>query len=289
MPQRGKVLDTDGPTPKFLYAMLKQLDLKSVSYSRLIENTSTHYSFRLIGTVLPPILRYRMAMPLAWDSLGFVTRWREQQGLSEQPTGRKMPKGRRLKKETWLIQDLRYHLQGWRWSQQTIHPMAIPSSANHTARSLLLVNNSRISLRCITGVNTIQPVDQASATRCIHSCHRACHILWCPAWPPPIRWHQWAHRPSIHHTPCLQISTCLTWEFSSPIFPMHQCSVGSSLSLCRIKPSPILNLSLPLHPNPILKLILTLSPNQASRLILKFRLSPRFSQNLRSHLHPLQH
>ena len=65
MPQRGKVLDTDGPTPKFLYAMLKQLDLKSVSYSRLIENTSTHYSFRLIGTVLPPILRYRMAMPLA--------------------------------------------------------------------------------------------------------------------------------------------------------------------------------------------------------------------------------
>lgn len=45
MPQRGKVLDTDGPTPKFLYAMLKQLDLKSVSDSgflfRILVNT--HY------------------------------------------------------------------------------------------------------------------------------------------------------------------------------------------------------------------------------------------------------
>ncbi|KAJ5887587.1 hypothetical protein N7495_007628 [Penicillium taxi] len=30
MGQRSKVLDTDGPTPKFLYAILKQLDLKSV-------------------------------------------------------------------------------------------------------------------------------------------------------------------------------------------------------------------------------------------------------------------
>ncbi|KAJ5761036.1 hypothetical protein N7520_008192 [Penicillium odoratum] len=31
MVQRNKVLDIDGPTPKFLYAMLKQLDLKIVS------------------------------------------------------------------------------------------------------------------------------------------------------------------------------------------------------------------------------------------------------------------
>ncbi|KAJ5721829.1 uncharacterized protein N7483_009763 [Penicillium malachiteum] len=35
MPQRGKVLDTDGPTPKFLYAMLKQLDLKTIDWNRV--------------------------------------------------------------------------------------------------------------------------------------------------------------------------------------------------------------------------------------------------------------
>lgn len=28
--KRGKAIDTDGPTPKFLYAILKQLDLKTV-------------------------------------------------------------------------------------------------------------------------------------------------------------------------------------------------------------------------------------------------------------------
>jgi hypothetical protein len=33
MVQRGKVLEIEGPTPKFLYAMLKQLDLKIVSSS----------------------------------------------------------------------------------------------------------------------------------------------------------------------------------------------------------------------------------------------------------------
>ncbi|KAJ5924430.1 hypothetical protein N7466_008617 [Penicillium verhagenii] len=35
MVQRSKVLDIDGPTPKFLYAMLKQLDLKSIDWNRV--------------------------------------------------------------------------------------------------------------------------------------------------------------------------------------------------------------------------------------------------------------
>lgn len=30
MGQRSKVLDTEGQTPKFLYAIIKQLDMKSV-------------------------------------------------------------------------------------------------------------------------------------------------------------------------------------------------------------------------------------------------------------------
>ncbi|KAJ6093356.1 hypothetical protein N7486_008645 [Penicillium sp. IBT 16267x] len=35
MVQRGKVLDIEGPTPKFLYSMLKQLDLKIVDWNRV--------------------------------------------------------------------------------------------------------------------------------------------------------------------------------------------------------------------------------------------------------------
>ncbi|KAJ5643999.1 uncharacterized protein N7484_006506 [Penicillium longicatenatum] len=35
MVQRGKVLEIEGPTPKFLYAMLKQLDLKIVDWNRV--------------------------------------------------------------------------------------------------------------------------------------------------------------------------------------------------------------------------------------------------------------
>jgi hypothetical protein len=33
MGQRSKVLDIEGPTPKFLYAIIKQLNLKDVSGS----------------------------------------------------------------------------------------------------------------------------------------------------------------------------------------------------------------------------------------------------------------
>ncbi|KAJ6011453.1 hypothetical protein N7451_002865 [Penicillium sp. IBT 35674x] len=35
MVQRGKVLEIEGPTPKFLYAMLKQLDLKNIDWNRV--------------------------------------------------------------------------------------------------------------------------------------------------------------------------------------------------------------------------------------------------------------
>ncbi|KAJ5267643.1 hypothetical protein N7478_010451 [Penicillium angulare] len=35
MRQRGKVLVTEGPTPKFLYAMLKQLDLKIIDWNQV--------------------------------------------------------------------------------------------------------------------------------------------------------------------------------------------------------------------------------------------------------------
>ncbi|KAJ5676080.1 hypothetical protein N7462_008977 [Penicillium macrosclerotiorum] len=35
MGQRSKVLDTDGPTPKFLYAIIKQLDLKTIDWNRV--------------------------------------------------------------------------------------------------------------------------------------------------------------------------------------------------------------------------------------------------------------
>lgn len=41
MGQRSKVLDTDGPTPKFLYAILKQLDLKSVRPPFLFSSTQS--------------------------------------------------------------------------------------------------------------------------------------------------------------------------------------------------------------------------------------------------------
>ena len=39
MGQRGKMLETDGPTPKFLYAVLKQLDLKNVSAAQSLRNS----------------------------------------------------------------------------------------------------------------------------------------------------------------------------------------------------------------------------------------------------------
>ncbi|KAJ5584691.1 uncharacterized protein N7459_004491 [Penicillium hispanicum] len=35
MGPRGKMLDTDGPTPKFLYAIIKQLDLKIIDWNRV--------------------------------------------------------------------------------------------------------------------------------------------------------------------------------------------------------------------------------------------------------------
>ncbi|KAJ5167694.1 uncharacterized protein N7482_003288 [Penicillium canariense] len=35
MGQRSKVLDTDGPTPKFLHAIIKQLDLKTIDWNRV--------------------------------------------------------------------------------------------------------------------------------------------------------------------------------------------------------------------------------------------------------------
>ncbi|KAJ5132989.1 hypothetical protein N7448_007147 [Penicillium atrosanguineum] len=35
MGQRSKVLDTEGPTPKFLYAIIKQLDIRSVNWNRV--------------------------------------------------------------------------------------------------------------------------------------------------------------------------------------------------------------------------------------------------------------
>ncbi|KAJ5104149.1 hypothetical protein N7532_004678 [Penicillium argentinense] len=37
MVQRTKVLETDGPTPKFLYAIIKQLDLKLIDWNKVAE------------------------------------------------------------------------------------------------------------------------------------------------------------------------------------------------------------------------------------------------------------
>lgn len=87
MVQRGKVLEIEGPTPKFLYAMLKQLDLKNVSDVFSETNVDcdgiSHTLDRLTGTVWLPSKQYPMAMPLACDSLDFATKWKEKLGLSD--------------------------------------------------------------------------------------------------------------------------------------------------------------------------------------------------------------
>lgn len=100
MVQRGKVLEIEGPTPKFLYGMLKQLDLKNVSdaltETRLFAMKVSHMLHRLTGIVWLPSRRYPMAMPLACDSLDFATKWKgrlELCDLAERETPRswKMP------------------------------------------------------------------------------------------------------------------------------------------------------------------------------------------------------
>lgn len=77
MTQRQKVLETDSATAKFLYTIIKQLDLKSVSsIFTMMYKVSNIEPNRLIGTGLHLISRYPMAMPLACDILGFDNRWR---------------------------------------------------------------------------------------------------------------------------------------------------------------------------------------------------------------------
>jgi hypothetical protein len=84
MGQRHKVLETDNPTAKFLYTIIKQLDLKSVRFCQHIalvfKNSSNHLKgYRSTGIVLPPILRYQMVMLLACDIPVFDNRWMELQ------------------------------------------------------------------------------------------------------------------------------------------------------------------------------------------------------------------
>ncbi|KAJ5925621.1 hypothetical protein N7454_008260 [Penicillium verhagenii] len=75
MVQRSKVLDIDGPTPKFLYAMLKQLDLKSVSdVLKNIQKSSkvTPRSLGVKGCLLPgcdyvEFLSYMQIQQIDWN------------------------------------------------------------------------------------------------------------------------------------------------------------------------------------------------------------------------------
>ncbi|KAJ5648525.1 hypothetical protein N7490_004897 [Penicillium lividum] len=75
MVQRNKVLDIDGPTPKFLYAMLKQLDLKIVS-------TVPIGNMLLTGIMLLLRLEYPTAMLPVCDSLGSAIKWKGPLGPS---------------------------------------------------------------------------------------------------------------------------------------------------------------------------------------------------------------
>lgn len=107
MVQRGKVLEIEGPTPKFLYAMLKQLDLKNVSdvFSKTNVDCDgiSHTLDRLTGTVWLPSKQYPMAMPLACDSLDFATKWKGKLGLSdraERETLRRATMSTKAKRET---------------------------------------------------------------------------------------------------------------------------------------------------------------------------------------------
>lgn len=89
MAQRHKVLETDTPTAKFLYTIIKQLDLKSVSYvyDSVFIIDLTLECHRSIGTKLPPMFRYPTAMLLACGILGSDSRWMVQRHLrsSESP------------------------------------------------------------------------------------------------------------------------------------------------------------------------------------------------------------
>ena len=102
MGQRSKVLDTDGPTPKFLYAIIKQLDLKIVSsYLPIVED---HYVLidisviRLIGTEWPRSLESQMAMQPECDSQDSGLKWTDRlQGPSKEKTQRNLAKEKREK------------------------------------------------------------------------------------------------------------------------------------------------------------------------------------------------